>query len=465
MLSFLSNVIESFTLSRRIRLAEQKLHLEGLETYFNRFIRNNDKYVDTDTKPISEIQLGGQVTSVTNKRPSNVTLRQAVEESRRICRTTAHGKNILTQIVNYTVGKGFSVTFKARNWTNVWRQFAEEIKWGRFRRELIRRIARDGEAIIYRKNRTTFRFIEPNRMPGDGYTGEWKEGVVWNKQDEDVEEILGYIIDGEEVSTEDIYIFKDPFRDANELRGWPIMYDAQPYIKNYEEWVDNRALLNKFRSSIMLLREHKNSSTDQIRNFQSAIKSGAFKQGTKEKPFAYYGPGAILDTNSELSYKFLDPQIGAQEVVDDGRAIRLLIACFFSFAEYMVTCDASNANLASTAVAEAPSIKALESWQEFYQEELYYFIKWAIGYTGFRDEVFFTFPSPVVRDELKLARAKTLRYQHGAISRKTWMESENLNSDEELERVQKEELPPIIVQAKMNKDKGGQEDKTLPRGG
>ncbi|GAH57387.1 unnamed protein product, partial [marine sediment metagenome] len=56
----------------------------------------------------------------------------------------------------------------------------------------------------------------------------------------------------------------------------------------------------------------------------------------------------------------------ASDVSEDGRRILLQVAVGAGLAEYMVTGDASNANYASTMVAESPAVRTFQDWQKFF---------------------------------------------------------------------------------------------------
>jgi hypothetical protein len=90
---------------------------------------------------------------------------------------------------------------------------------------------------------------------------------------------------------------------------------------------------------------------------------GAFR---KER----YKPGSILTTPQSTELQFLQPQTNFGDAVPLGRLMLLGIAAGAGVPEFMLSADASNANYASTMVAEGPAVKLFESEQRFFADEL-----------------------------------------------------------------------------------------------
>jgi hypothetical protein len=370
-----------------------------------------------------------------------VSLTEARVASRQLARFNAHGKNIITQIVNHTVGKGFSVKFKDPAMQKRWEELAHDIKWGKRSREIFRRIPRDGESIL-RKFSNGIRFVQPEDMEdspkfkgeADGFSQ--SQGVVFPT--EDVETVTGYFIRGEYVEADQIFHFKPPDIDMDEVRGWPLLFDIKRYLEKYEHWIEDRSLLNRFRSSVLLLRKHANATAADLQKIQQSVRDGTYTdpRGQRETSFQYMKGGRIIDTGAGEDWEFKSPNVGAHDVAEDGRAFRLLIVAGVSLPEYMVTGDASNANFASTAVAQNPGIRTMESWQQYYAVELTNFFSWLLGTDSF--ELSITFPSIVVKDQKKEADSFHIMLHDGIISKESWQEKVHLDPAVEAERMAKE---------------------------
>jgi hypothetical protein len=109
--------------------------------------------------------------------------------------------------------------------------------------------------------------------------------------------------------------------------------------------------------------------------------------------------------------------------------------------EFMFTSDASNANFASTMVAEGPAIRMFERLQATLIEQdravMWRVIHNAIAAGALpphvRDVVELQIipPSLDVRDALKQAHVDRIAYQHGVLSPQTWSQHLGLDYDQE----------------------------------
>jgi hypothetical protein len=79
--------------------------------------------------------------------------------------------------------------------------------------------------------------------------------------------------------------------------------------------------------------------------------------------------GTILTAGPGVKYDMLSANINATDAKEDGRNIKLSMAAALNMPEYIFG-DASNANYASSLIAESPFVKAIQYWQLFFE---YYF--------------------------------------------------------------------------------------------
>lgn len=415
-----------------VRLRGQAAELQ--ESLYGSYGTLANRYVDTDA-----LRYGiGQGYDQQGRR--QVSLDKARRESREFVQTNAHARNIMSQIVNFTVGSGFAIKFVEEADRAQWTGDSRQLKWPKRRREIVRRLVRDGEAYLRRFGNGDdgdLRFVEPNRIKSpagrvDSDEEGLRQGVIFDK--DDVELITGYWIDGEEVPADRVFRFLDPFSDLCEVRGWPLVYDAIPIIDQYERWVKTRAVLNELRSAIFMMRKHLGHSPAQVQTFVDSVKAGTIArpsgktQAWADHPLA----GTVIDHTEDIEYTFPGAKIQAGDAADDGRMMRLLIACFFSLPEYLVTADAQNANYASTLVAETPGIMAMRSWQGSFGDDVDQFIDWWYGRPV---ETKLVFPNLVSRDPLKDAQARAIRADNGALSIETWMELDGLDPVTEREKM------------------------------
>jgi len=426
--------------TKRARQRAALAEAEVAEHMFGAYDDLANLYFDRDMLAAGQRRTGPEAAR------KRVGLGKAREESRDFARNNAHARNIVVQTVNFTVGGGFGISFEDEAIAKQWKEDAAALKWWQRRREIMRRIPRDGESILRRfgsrkdrQNGVDLRFVEPGRIKtpdGKDKSNGVIDGVKVAVSDGklDTETVEGYYIDGEFVDAAEVFAFRDPFCDSNEVRGWPLLYDAIPIIDRYERWVNVRAILNEARASITLFRKHKRTTPAQLQKFADDVKAGTFTRPDQQsqryalKPM----PGTTFDHTDDVEYEYKSPNVDARDVRWDGRAMRLLIAAFFSMPEYWVTADASNANLASTRVAENPGIQAMISWQDFMGAQFGEFLNWWFGKPV---EARFVFPNLVLRQAKDEVQALSVEHDHGIISRQTWQERRRYDPAAERERI------------------------------
>ena len=390
-----------------------------------------NRYVDVDRFVYG---LGDQDTSPVGRRI--VSLTRARNEARQFVIRDPHARNALNQIVNFTTGQGFAIKFADEQDVKRWEEDAARMRWPKRRREIMRRIVRDGEAFL-RRFKDDIRFVEPHLVrtpPGEseGVSKGIIDGVAF--EPDDVEDVKGYWVEGDEVPAEEMFHFRDPFRDLNEPRGWPLIYDSKPVIEQYTQWVQTRVILNQLRSAIIAIRKHKGMTPGQVQSFADRVKGGTLtrKSGQSQRWADKWLPGTVIDSTDDVELDFPGAKIKASDAAGDGRSMRLLIAVFFQFPEYWATADASNANFSSTLVAENPGIIAMRSWQSAFGDDIREFFNWWYGKVL---EVKTVFPNLVTRDPLKDTQARAIRQEHEALSIETWIELDGLDPKAERERM------------------------------
>ena len=102
-------------------------------------------------------------------------------------------------------------------------------------------------------------------------------------------------------------------RPAGATRGLPDLAPILKWLRRYQDWVEDRARLNKYRSAFL---------------WHCQINSPA--PGELERKRAQYArapsPGSLLITDQNENWRAIHPQIAADEAEADGKAIRLMVA-------------------------------------------------------------------------------------------------------------------------------------------
>lgn len=314
-------------------------------------------------------------------------LTDARNESRRLAIVNEFAINGHENRISYIVGVGHKYTVKAKpkrevdetaiavvqDWLNEWH---ESICWGQWQQESVRRVDRDGEAFIRifkgEEGRTEFRFIEPGQVarPQD------KQNLATDKHSWGIEidpddacQVVAYWVDGERVKAEEIQHRKSNV-DRNVKRGVPLFFPVRKNLRRAERLLRNMSTTVEVQSAIAALRTKKNATKAAIENMVAARADvSRVDPITARTQYAErYGPGSIITTRSEDDFRFPIGGLNAANAVGVLQAELRAIASRLVMPEFMLTSDASNANYASTMVAEGPAVKMFARLQSTQSE-------------------------------------------------------------------------------------------------
>jgi hypothetical protein len=152
--------------------------------------------------------------------------------------------------------------------------------------------------------------------------------------------------------------------------------------------------------------------------------------------------GQILDVPNATDYVF-PPMTGGQvaDAVAGLQAVLRAVASRVQMPEFMVTSDASNANYASTMVAEGPSVKMFERLQEEAIRDDLIVIDRAMDCameanvlpSGIKDaiEVQASAPQLTVRDKAQESTVKKTEHEAGVLSLQTWTQESGYDFEQE----------------------------------
>jgi len=291
-----------------------------------------------------------------------------LERARELWKSNPHARGIVRTLEKFVLGRGVRIIAHDENprvqeW---WDEFAHENDFERRTREIVRRSFRDGECFLrYFVNEETgrvkLRFLEPEEIADP--EGRVSYGIETDP--DDIETPLRYfrarngrlieIIPARFIQHIKILV------DSNVKRGLSFLYVVMPLISKYEQWLNDRIVLNKIRSAVAIIRKV-SAPRGELTAFS---REGLTDAGRRRM----WKPGSIITVSEGVDYQILSPNLQAHDVQYDGRNILLAIASGCGLAEYMVSADASNANYASTMVAESPSVREFEDWQQFFEVE------------------------------------------------------------------------------------------------
>jgi hypothetical protein len=249
---------------------------------------------------------------------------------------------------------------------------------------------------------------------------------------------LGYYVDGEFVDEADVQ-HRRANVDFNVKRGLPLYAPVRKNLRRAERLLRNMSIVAEIQSAIALIRKHRGASRSGIEQFVASDADASVTNGTtgRTRHFSQYGPGTILDAPAGMEYDFPARGLDASTFVAVLQAELRAIAARLVMPEFMFTSDASNANYASTLVAEGPAVKMFERLQASMIEQdravMDRVIENAIAAgklpAGVRDVVHLqiTPPSLHVRDQLQQAQIDRIAFNHGVLSPQTW--SQHLGLD------------------------------------
>jgi capsid protein len=380
----------------------------------------------------------------TDRSPSAPQRAEMRTQARQLVQSNPYARNLLRLLEVYVAGPGMEVTAVAvdadaeeqalaKTCDRLWREFLAANRRHFSFVETARRTWRDGEAFLRlfpdRPWPPTVRYVDPEAI-GPTADDPESEGIL--TEPDDVETVVAYLmldpVTGElidQIPAQELLHVR-MHADSNERRGVTLFAAVLDSLANFDKWLDTELQARKLQSSIVLWRKVQGSPSQISASVDAAASSVAadpFGSVRKER----YRPGTILTTSHSTDLEFLHPNTNFGDAVPLGRLVLLGIAAGAGVPEFMLSSDASNANFASTMVAEGPAVKLFESEQRFFANELEPLWRWVLeqaaehgllpGDVTRRVTPRWTFPPLVNRDrpQERLADAKLVEL--GILSR------------------------------------------------
>lgn len=362
--------------------------------------------------------------------------------------------------ISYIVGTGHSYRATSRRGglasaeliretQTVLDEFTRINKWQKRQQEIQRRLDRDGEAFLRffagPEGIVRVRFVEPSQIttPADR-TGMPAASFGVHTDPDDVETVLGYYLDGHWVDADQIQHRKANV-DANVKRGLPLFYPVRKNLRRAEKLLRNMSVVAEIQSAIAIIRKHGSATKGSVEQFVAGqADATATNPGTgKTRYFQRYAPGTILDASAGVDYQFPVAALDASRYVTVLQAELRAIASRLVMPEFMLTSDASNANYASTMVAEGPAVRMFQRLQQDMLEDdrevMRHVLAGAVSAGRLAREALELVeiqavpPSLAVRDRLKEAQADQILLRNGAMSVETMAMRHGLEPDKEAE--------------------------------
>jgi len=439
-------------------LLERRLS-EACDALWDCFVDPREAYVDDDGLWWNTISVNGQSTAGAGvPYTSEDQLADIRLQTRRLAATNEFAINGLENRISYLVGVGHHYRASTRKGVEappnlemevqtVLDEFMHVNRWQSRQQEIVLRMDRDGEAFLRffvdADGITRIRFVEPDQVQTPKELASFPAASFGiQTEPDDVESVLGYFIDGKPVDA-DVIQHRKANVDANMKRGLPLYYPVRKNLRRIEKLLRNMSAVAEIQSAIALIRKHRGATRSGVEQFvadQSQTTSPTGSQG-RTKYLSQYAPGTILDAPAGLEYDFPTAGIDASSFVTVLQAELRAVASRLVMPEFMFTSDASNANYASTLVAEGPAVKMFERLQANLKSEdcdvMWRVVRNAEASGRLpRDvrrlvNIQITPPSLRVRDQFRECQVERMAYESGILSPQTWSLRLGLDYDQE----------------------------------
>ncbi|MCE9604577.1 MAG: phage portal protein [Planctomycetia bacterium] len=325
-------------------------------------------------------------------------------------------------------------------------EFVRVNRWHRRQQEIVLRNDRDGESFLRyfvgSGGMTFVRFVEPGQVyaPAEAVRDPSLSYGIATDHD-DVETVHAYYIDGVPVDADEIQHRKSNV-DANVKRGLPLYYPVRKNLRRAEKLLRNMSTVAEIQSAIALIRKHRTATRTAVQQYVAAQPDSVTASGSaRPTTMRRFAPGTILDTYGNVDYDFPASALDASSYVAILQAELRAIAARLVMPEFMLSSDASNANYASTFVAESPALRMFERLQAEQigddREVLRRVVRNAIGAGRLPSETLNLVeiqiepPSLAMRDVKSEADVRAVEYKHGILSPQTWCLLSGLDYDQE----------------------------------
>lgn len=399
------------------------------------------------------------------------------------------GVGVQTNLTNYVVGAGytFDVSTKKKREApaglvaaiqEIVDEFLDRHDWvNDFDREWFWRGHRDGERFLalypQRDGKMNARAIEPEQVtdPGGVNLGELEErfgmhfpcatstsyGV--HTAEHDVQTVYGYFIqhhDGQSDYLPAKYVVHSKLNvDRNVKRGLTDFYPAWKWLMRHDRLMENTAVGAAAQAAIPYIIQYAQGASKQVVN-DSLVERTDFSYsvprsggGTRTQNVSVRPAGTELHVSEGKEY--MPGPMGAERgnaFLDVAAAVLRIVGVRWAMPEYMISGDASNANLASTVESGTPFHNNVETLQHgfgrFQTNALWRVVEHAFR-MGLLDrfgltwaeikyiiEIMATPPAIQKPDPLPATQRNAILVAGGVMSRPKWAAEEGLDYEQEV---------------------------------
>lgn len=394
------------------------------------------------------IPVGGAQDGRSSSDKSNFSSEQELTAAREYCRWLAaenpYAINLHENLVSYIVGTGPRVTIAPRQGEEVgddaiktiqdaFNDWLWESDWACRQQESVVRFDRDGE--YFRRfftgedGEVQVRFVEPNQVsqPEGGNANSFM-GV--QTAPGDVETVEGYWVDGQIVPAEEIQHVKANV-DANVRRGRPTTWAIREQLRMAVRVQMNIGKVSIIQTKIALIQRYPNATKSGVESLRSTNADYTTTNPVTGKTTTVESmqDGSIIRAKAGTEYEYPAGGVDVEKFGAGAQMILRSAAARVCFPEFMFTSDASNANYASTMVAEGPAVRMFQRRQETQKQAdlaVYWKVLESKAAQGLFDaslleriEVLVEAPTVQVRDQLQEAQTFEIYDRMGVVSKQT----------------------------------------------
>jgi capsid protein len=380
-------------------------------------------------------------------------------QARELTRTNPYACNIIRLLEVYVAGPGLKLVHQLRDQHDppagsddvrreadrIWADFLTHNQGHYSFQEHVRRAWRDGECFVRKFSQAQWppdlRFVDPETI---GPTREHpdSQGILTDALD--VESPRWYLqIDPESDDLLDQVDAQEMLHtrigvDSNQKRGVTIFTSILDSLTSFHRWFDTELTARKLQSSIVLWRKVAGGGASSAASFASDSALEDLRDPAALPP-SRLQPGSVLTTGNSTDIQFVQPDTNYSDAVPLGRLLLLSTAAGCGLPEFMLTSDASNANYASTMIAEGPAVKMFQAQQHFFADEFTRLWRWVMANaisSGRMPAEFFDwitaewcFPELVNRDRPRERHVDTRMVSASILSRAEVARREGLDPD------------------------------------
>jgi hypothetical protein len=420
-----------------------------------------------------DLERGWMLVGQAGERPTETEHETVQASAYKLYHENLFARSIVRNLAKFVLGKGPTIIPDDANpeVKKTWQEFRKLNKMNQREKEIVSRTFRDGEVFLRKfvdetDGTVKIRFIraslisDPSGGMDDGKSfgietdpDDIETPVVYYKQKVDRKgQSLGR---GEfEAIPADEIIHIKVFCDADQKRGVTIYRVCAKRLKQYEEWLLDRIVLNKIRTAITLVKKV-DAPAGTVKSIREEGLSTRMPESYKRQKMLERG--TVITASKGISYEMLSPNINASDVAEDGRSMLLSIATGVGFPEMLLTSSYENANFASTMVAQNPWVREVEDWQDFftsfYQELFELVIQTKIDAGMLPSDTETTcaveFPPMIAANLKEMAEAYEIQQKYRIMSKRTWRAKMGLDNDQEKLYIEEEDAEEGNIPSKL----------------